>query len=85
MFDTAIPIGTCRAYALLTTSCSSACVLLVLQDETNMCRVVDPWGGSYMMESLTQELVDGARKLIADVDALGGMAKAIASGMPKMR
>ncbi len=47
-----------------------------------MCRVVDPWGGSYMMESLTKDLADGARKIIADVDALGGMSKAIASGMP---
>jgi methylmalonyl-CoA mutase len=58
---------------------------LVIQEETNICRVVDPWGGSYMMEAMTQDLVDGARKIIHEVDALGGMAKAIASGMPKMR
>jgi methylmalonyl-CoA mutase len=58
---------------------------LVIQEETNICRVVDPWGGSYMMEAMTQELVDGARKIIKEVDGLGGMAKAIASGMPKMR
>ncbi|CAE7945530.1 Mmut, partial [Symbiodinium sp. KB8] len=58
---------------------------LVLQEETGITKVVDPWGGSYMMESLTKELVDSARALIDEVEELGGMAKAIESGMPKLR
>ena len=58
---------------------------LILQEETNVTRVVDPWGGSYMMEALTQQLADAARGVIEEVEALGGMAKAIGSGMPKLR
>lgn len=50
-----------------------------------MTKVADPWGGSYMMESLTSQLVDEARKIIKEIDELGGMAKAIDSGMPKLR
>mmetsp|Transcript_13625 Transcript_13625/g.16525 ORF Transcript_13625/g.16525 Transcript_13625/m.16525 type:complete len:749 (-) Transcript_13625:64-2310(-) len=58
---------------------------LILQEETQMTKVADPWGGSYMMESLTSQLVDEARKIIKEIDELGGMAKAIDSGMPKLR
>eukprot|EP00924_Labyrinthula_sp_SR-Ha-C_P008641 augustus_masked-scaffold_37-processed-gene-2.17-mRNA-1 protein AED:0.00 eAED:0.00 QI:0/-1/0/1/-1/1/1/0/754 len=58
---------------------------LILQEETQMTKVADPWGGSWMMESLTQELVDEAMKIIDEIDELGGMAKAIESGMPKLR
>lgn len=58
---------------------------LILQEETGITKVVDPWGGSYMMESLTQDLVDSARELIDEVEALGGMAAAIETGMPKLR
>lgn len=58
---------------------------LILQEETNITKVVDPWGGSYMMERMTQELVDAAREVINEVEGLGGMAKAIESGMPKLR
>ncbi len=58
---------------------------LYIQEETNICREVDPWAGSYYVESLTQELVDKAWKLIEEVEELGGMAKAIESGVPKMR
>ncbi len=58
---------------------------LVLQEETGVPRVVDPWGGSYLMESLTAELEEGARAIIEEVEALGGMARAIESGMPKLR
>lgn len=58
---------------------------IYIQEETNICRQVDPWAGSYYVESLTQELVDRAWKLIEEVEALGGMAKAIESGIPKMR
>ena len=58
---------------------------LVLQEEAHVCDVVDPWGGSYMMEALTAELVASARKLMAEVEGLGGMAAAIESGMPKSR
>ncbi len=58
---------------------------IYLQQETNICRVVDPWGGSYYVESLTNELVTKAWALIEEVEALGGMAKAIETGIPKMR
>ncbi|MDZ7282743.1 methylmalonyl-CoA mutase [Sphingomonas sanguinis] len=56
---------------------------IVLQEETGMTKVVDPLGGSYYVESLTQSLVDGAWELIERIDAEGGMAKAVASGWPK--
>jgi methylmalonyl-CoA mutase len=58
---------------------------LYIQDETNICRVVDPWGGSYYVEFLTDQLVRKAWKLIQEVEELGGMAKAIETGIPKMR
>ena len=58
---------------------------IYLQEETNICRVVDPWGGSYYVESLTQEIAEKAWKLIQEIEELGGMAKAIETGIPKMR
>lgn len=58
---------------------------IYLQQETNICRVVDPWAGSYYVESLTHELAHKAWELIEEVEALGGMAKAIETGIPKMR
>jgi methylmalonyl-CoA mutase len=58
---------------------------IYLQEETNICRVVDPWAGSYYVESLTKEIADKAWKLIEEVESLGGMAKAIETGIPKMR
>ena len=58
---------------------------IYLQEETNINRVVDPWAGSYYVESLTHELVHKAWKLIEEVELLGGMAKAIETGVPKMR
>lgn len=58
---------------------------IILQEETGICNVVDPFGGSYMMEALTEELYNEAKKIIDEVEALGGMTKAIASGMPKQR
>ena len=58
---------------------------LILQNETGITNVVDPLAGSYYVESLTKELADGAWKLICEVDELGGMTKAVASGMPKLR
>ena len=58
---------------------------LVLQEETGISQVVDPWGGSYMMESLTSEMADKARALIAEVEEAGGMAQAIETGLPKLR
>ncbi|MFO0479088.1 MAG: methylmalonyl-CoA mutase [Bacteroidota bacterium] len=58
---------------------------LFLQNETNICKVVDPWAGSYYVESLTNELAQKAWELIEEVEALGGMAKAIETGIPKMR
>jgi len=56
---------------------------IVLQEETGMTKVVDPLGGSYYVESLTQSLVDGAWELIERIEAEGGMARAVASGWPK--
>jgi len=58
---------------------------LILQEETGVTRVVDPLGGSYYVESLTHSMVVEAKKLIAEVEALGGMTRAVAQGMPKMR
>ncbi|MDG2412245.1 MAG: methylmalonyl-CoA mutase, partial [Halioglobus sp.] len=58
---------------------------LIIQEETGITKVVDPWGGSYLMESLTQEIADKAWELIEEVEAAGGMAKAIETGMPKLR
>jgi methylmalonyl-CoA mutase len=58
---------------------------LVLQEETGITRVVDPLAGSYYVESLTHELVAEARKLIDEVEEMGGMTRAVESGMPKMR
>jgi methylmalonyl-CoA mutase len=58
---------------------------LYLQDETAICKAVDPWGGSYFVEKLTHELVHKAWKLIEEVEELGGMAKAIETGLPKLR
>ncbi|VAV89187.1 Methylmalonyl-CoA mutase / B12 binding domain of Methylmalonyl-CoA mutase [hydrothermal vent metagenome] len=58
---------------------------IVLQEETGMCHVVDPLGGSYYVEHLTNELVQEAWKLIAEVEDMGGMTKAVETGMPKMK
>ena len=58
---------------------------IYLQEETDICRVVDPWAGSYYIETLTHELAHRAWGHIQEVEKLGGMAKAIESGVPKMR
>ncbi|MBC2716820.1 MAG: methylmalonyl-CoA mutase [Desulfobacteraceae bacterium] len=58
---------------------------IIVQEESQVTRVVDPLGGSYYVESLTHSIIEKARKIINEVDELGGMAKAIVSGMPKMR
>ena len=58
---------------------------IYIQDETTVCKSIDPWGGSYYVESLTQELVEKAWAHIQEVEKLGGMAAAIESGIPKLR
>ncbi len=58
---------------------------LYLQDETMICKVIDPWGGSYYVERLTHEMARKAWGHIQEVEELGGMAKAIETGLPKMR
>lgn len=58
---------------------------LLLQEETQICRVVDPLGGSYYLETLTDEITHKAWELIQEVEELGGMTKAIVAGIPKMR
>jgi methylmalonyl-CoA mutase len=58
---------------------------IFLQEETKICKTVDPWAGSYYVESLTNEIAQNAWKLIEEVEELGGMTKAIESGIPKLR
>ena len=58
---------------------------IYIQEETNICREVDPWAGSYYVETLTNEIAHKAWDLIQEVEKLGGMAKAIETGIPKMR
>jgi len=58
---------------------------IYIQEETGITKAVDPWAGSYYVEKLTQEIADKAWKLIEEVEELGGMAKAIETGIPKMR
>jgi len=58
---------------------------LVIQEETKITKAVDPWGGSHYVEKLTKEIADKAWTLIQEVEELGGMAKAIETGVPKMR
>ncbi|MEE4192861.1 MAG: methylmalonyl-CoA mutase [Halieaceae bacterium] len=58
---------------------------LIIQEETGITQVVDPWGGSYMMESLTNDIAEKAWELIEEVENEGGMAKAIETGLPKLR
>ncbi|MDR1048211.1 MAG: methylmalonyl-CoA mutase family protein, partial [Synergistaceae bacterium] len=58
---------------------------LYIQDETKVCKVIDPWGGSYYVEALTDALIKRGWAHIQEVEALGGMAKAIDTGLPKMR
>lgn len=57
---------------------------IIIQEETHITNVVDPWGGSYMMESLTQEMINRAEEIMAEVELAGGMAKAIETGLPKL-
>ena len=58
---------------------------IYIEEETNICRSVDPWAGSYYVEYLTDRIVQRAWELIGEVEELGGMAKAIDTGLPKMR
>ena len=58
---------------------------IYIQEETNVCKQIDPWGGSYYVETLTNELVHKAWEHIQEIEKLGGMAKAIETGLPKMR
>ncbi len=58
---------------------------LILQKETGITRVVDPWGGSFFMESLTRDMADRAWELLEEIEAEGGMAEAVESGLPKLR
>ncbi|MCR5834495.1 MAG: methylmalonyl-CoA mutase [Selenomonadaceae bacterium] len=58
---------------------------LYIQDETSVCKIIDPWGGSYYVEALTNEIIRRAWAHIQEIENLGGMAKAIPTGLPKMR
>ncbi len=58
---------------------------IIIQEESQICHVIDPLGGSYYVESLTDSIIEESLKIIKEIEELGGMAKAIESGMPKMR
>ena len=58
---------------------------IILQQESGICDVVDPMGGSHLMEALTQQMIEEAQKYIDEVEQEGGMTKAIEAGIPKMR
>jgi len=58
---------------------------LIIQEETHICNVIDPWAGSYAMEKLTQEMADKAWEIIEEVEKMGGMTKAVESGWAKLR
>ena len=58
---------------------------LLIQEETHICNAIDPWGGSYLMERLTQDMADQAWVIIEEVEAMGGMTQAVASGWAKLR
>jgi methylmalonyl-CoA mutase len=58
---------------------------LIIQEETHITNVVDPWAGSYMMEKLTQDMADKAWGIIQEIEAMGGMTKAVESGWAKMQ
>ncbi|MDR0672672.1 MAG: methylmalonyl-CoA mutase [Zoogloeaceae bacterium] len=58
---------------------------LIIQEETHICNVVDPWAGSYLMEKLTQDMADKAWGIIEEIEAMGGMTKAVESGWAKMQ
>ena len=58
---------------------------IIIQEETQICKVVDPWAGSYMMEKLTQDMADKAWELIEEIESMGGMTKAVEAGWAKMK
>jgi len=58
---------------------------ILLRDESGTCRVIDPWGGSHFVERLTHDLAAKSRDLISEVERMGGMAKAVEAGLPKLR
>jgi len=58
---------------------------LIIQEETHITNVIDPWAGSYLMERLTQDMMDAAWKIIEEVDAMGGMTRAVDSGWAKLK
>ncbi|MFO1244222.1 MAG: methylmalonyl-CoA mutase [Ramlibacter sp.] len=58
---------------------------LIIQEETHITNVIDPWAGSYMMEKLTQDMADAAWKIIEEVEAMGGMTRAVDSGWAKLK
>ncbi|NWQ77258.1 MUTA protein, partial [Columbina picui] len=58
---------------------------IIIQEESGIPKVADPWGGSYLMESLTNDVYEAALKLVEEIEEMGGMAKAVAEGIPKLR
>lgn len=58
---------------------------LILQEETGIPNIIDPWAGSYAIETLTQEVYDEGKRIVDEIESMGGMAKAVASGWPKLQ
>jgi len=58
---------------------------LILQEETGISHVIDPWAGSYLIENLTEQVYNEGRRIVEEIEAMGGMAKAVASGWPKLK
>lgn len=58
---------------------------IILQQETGITNVIDPWAGSYMMESLTDQMYEEALKVIEEIESMGGMSKAVSQGIPKLK
>ncbi|CAG7678015.1 unnamed protein product [Allacma fusca] len=58
---------------------------IILQEESGIPKIIDPWGGSYMMESLTEEVYQSGKRIVDEIEKMGGMAKAVASGWPKLK
>ena len=58
---------------------------LIIQEETHITKVIDPWAGSYMMETLTEQMADAAWAIIEEVEAMGGMTRAVDSGWAKLK
>ena len=77
-------LSTC-CFFILFTNLFCSCFQLIIQEETGICEVVDPWAGSYAMEALTNEIYQGAKAIVEEVEKQGGMTKSVVTGYPKLK